>query len=141
MLLLMDAFAQAVEEARERLQRTEGRTITNAELARRAGVAKSTLSYNLSPSRSADGRRVSPDLIRALAQVLPISEEDLTRAAQVAGGYQTQSEELPDLGYAVVRYLGREDVTEEDKRRLTARLAEIIAEEIRKEVPKQRNGQ
>lgn len=139
MLLLMDAFAQAVEEARDRLAHTEGRTISNRELARLAGVPESTLAYNLSSRRAAEGRRVNPTLIRALAKVLPISEDDLTRAASVAAGYQTQTEEIPDLGYAVARFLSRDDVTPEAKRELTIRLAEIVAEEIRKSA-ESRNG-
>ena len=139
MLIVMDAFAQAVEEARARLQHTEGRTISNRELARRAGVAETTLGYNLSPKRAAEGRRVSPRLIHALAQVLPVSEDELTRAAQVAAGYQTQEEVLPDLGVAVTRYLSREDVSASDKAQLRIRLAEILAEEIRKSAD-MRNG-
>lgn len=139
MLVVMDAFAQAVEEARDRLAHSEGRTISNRELARRAGIAESTLAYNLSEKRAAEGRRVSPELIRKLAVVLPIGEDDLTRAAQVAAGYQTQSDELPDLGYAVTRFLSRDDVTPEAKRQLTIRLAEIVAEEIRKSA-ETRNG-
>lgn len=140
MLLLMDTFAQAVEDARLRLGVIEGKSVSGRELARRMGVAYSTLAYNLSPKRQAEGRRVSPMLIAALASVLPISEDELTRAAQIAAGYQTQSDELPDLGRAVTRYLSREDVTPEEKRRLTARLAEIVADEIRKNAGA-RNGE
>src|SRR4051812_36706536 len=84
MLLLMDAFAQAVEDARQRLIRAEGgRNISHRELARRAGVNHRTLSYNLNPDRPATGRRIDPDLIAALARVLPISEEDLVRARRL----------------------------------------------------------
>ena len=141
MLILMDAFAQAVEDARQRLIRAEGgRNISHRELARRAGVNHRTLSYNLNPDRPTAGRRIDPALITALARVLPISEEDLVRAAQVAAGYQVREPDFPDLGSAVTRFLDDSDVPESEKRRLRARLADILAEEMRKAV-ENRNGQ
>lgn len=140
MLILMDAFAQAVEDARQRLIRAEGgRNISHRELARRAGVNHRTLSYNLNPDRPTAGRRIDPALITALARVLPISEEDLVRAAQVAAGYQVREPEFPDLGSAVTRFLGDRDVPESEKRQLRARLADILAEEMRK-AAENRNG-
>lgn len=141
MLTLMDAFAQTVEEARQRLIRAEGgRNISHRELARRAGVNHRTLSYNLNPDRPATGRRIDRDLIAALARVLPVSEEDLVRAAQVAAGYQVREPDFPDLGSAVTRYLNDGDVPESEKRRLRARLADILADEMRK-AAENRNGQ
>lgn len=140
MLALMDAFAQAVEDARQRLIRAEGgRNISHRELARRAGVNHRTLSYNLNPDRPAGGRRIDRGLISALARVLPISEEDLVRAAQVAAGYQVR-EEFQDLGSAVTRFLDDRHVPESEKRRLRARLADILADEMRK-AAENRNGQ
>ena len=141
MLTLMDAFAQAVEDARQKLIRAEGgRNISHRELARRAGVNHRTLSYNLNPDRPATGRRIDRDLIAALARVLPISEDDLMRAAQVAAGYQVREPDFPDLGAAVTRFLDDRDVPESEKRRLRARLADILAEEMRK-AAEARNGQ
>lgn len=138
---MTDAFAQAVEEARQRLSRAEGRFISDRELARRAGVNHRTLSYNLSPERASTGRKIKPDLVRALAAVLPISEAELSRAAHVAAGYQVRGDESPDLGYEVARFLDREDVKDDAKRELTARLAEIIAAEMRKVTRERANGE
>lgn len=132
LLLVTDAFAQAVEEARIRLARTEGHNISIRELARRANVNYRTLHYNLSPERQATGRRIDPQLVHALAQVLPISEDELMRAAQVAAGYQVSGPEMPDLGAAVVRFLDDEEIPEAEKRQLRSRLADILAEEMRK---------
>lgn len=132
LLLVTDAFAQAVEEARIRLARTEGHNISVRELARRANVNYRTLHYNLSPERQATGRRIDPHLVHALAQVLPISEGELMRAAQVAAGYQVSGPEMPDLGAAVVRFLDDEEIPEAEKRHLRSRLADILAEEMRK---------
>lgn len=142
LLLVTDAFAQAVEEARLRLARDEGRNISIRELARRAHVNYRTLHYNLSPERAASGRRIDPKLVHALAEVLAphVTEEDLMRAAQVAAGYTVTEPEIPDLGAAVVRFLDSDEVSEADKRRLRARLADILAEEMRKAVESQNNG-
>jgi transcriptional regulator with XRE-family HTH domain len=136
----MDAFAQAVEDARQRLSRTEGRNVSVREVARRAGVAESTLAYNISSERAERGRRVRADLVEALARVLPISEDDLMRAAQVAAGYQVREPDFPDLGAAVTRFLDDRDVPESEKRQLRARLADILAAEMRK-AAESRNGQ
>lgn len=139
MLVLMDAFAQIVEDARQRLSRDEGRNISIRELARRAGIKESTLHYNLSDRRAAEGRRVSPDIVHKLAVVLPdVSEADLLRAAQVAAGYQVVEEGLPDLGQAVVRYLAQ-PLSREERMRTLARLQEILAEEMRR-AAEARNG-
>lgn len=140
MLLLMgDAFAQAVEDARQRLIRAEGRNVPIRELARRAGVANSTLAYHLKSERQGGGRRIDRSLVEALASVLPISEDELMRAAQVAAGYQVREPEFPDLGAAVTRFLDDGHVPESEKRQLRARLADILAEEMRK-AAEARNG-
>lgn len=130
MLVLMDAFAEVVEAARQRLARDENRTISNRELARRAGIAESTLAYNLSDKRAAEGRRISADIVRKLAAVLPVTEGDLMRAAQVAAGYQV-TEEIPDVGQAVVRYLAQ-PLSRQQRMQTLARLQEIWAEEMRR---------
>ena len=137
LLAVSDAFIDAVEEARRRLVRQEGRGISIRELARRAGLSHATLAYNLRPG--ARPRRIDPDLVRALARVLPVDEGELMRAAQVSSGYQTtvplDSEGEGEgagtrLGSAVVRFLDDEDAPEEEKERLRARLRAIVAEEM-----------
>lgn len=138
MLVLMDAFAEAVEAARQRLSSQEGHNISGSELARRAGIPNSTLAYNLSEKRVAEGRRISPEIVHKLARVLPISEGELMRAAQVAAGYQVVEEDLPDLGQTVVRYLSQ-PLTREERMRTLARLQEILAEEMRR-AAETRNG-
>lgn len=138
MLVLMDAFAEAVEAARQRLSGQEGRNISGAELARRAGIPNSTLAYNLSDKRAAEGRRVSAEIVRKLAAVLPVSEAELMRAAQVAAGYQV-TEDMPDLGQTVVRYLSQ-PLSREERMRTLARLQEILAEEMRRAVERNHNG-
>lgn len=140
LVLMSDAFAQVVEDARQRLSRAEGRNVSIRELARRAGVNHRTLSYHLSPERAETGRRIAPEMVMALGRVLPIDEDDLMRAAQVAAGYQVREPEFPDLGAAVTRFLDRGDVPESEKRRLRARLADILAEEMRR-AAESRNGQ
>lgn len=138
MLAVMDAFAEAVEAARQRLAETEGRRAPVRELARRAGIAESTLAYHLSEKRAAEGRRIPPEHVRKLAAVLPVSEAELMRAAQVATGYEVSDETLPDLGQAVVRYL--EGATPEERRRTVARLAEILTDELRRAAETNNNG-
>lgn len=139
MLVLMDAFAEAVEAARQRLSETEGRTVSTRQLARRAGIPESTLAYHLSDKRVAEGRRIPADIVRKLAAVLPISEGDLMRAAQVAAGYQVTEEIDPDLGQTVVRYLSQ-DLSPEERLRTLARLQEILAEEMRRAVERNNNN-
>lgn len=138
MLVLMDAFAEAVEAARQRLSEREGHAISVRELARRSGISVSTLAYNLSDKRAAEGRRVSADIVRKLAQVLPVNESDLMRAAQVAAGYQVTETDLPDLGQTVVRYLAQ-PLSREERMRALARLQQILADEMRR-AAETRNG-
>lgn len=138
MLLVMNAFTELVDDARLRLGRIEGHTVSERELARRAGIAVSTLNYHLSPKRASEGHRVPRDIIAKLARVLPVDENDLLRAAQVAAGYQVAETDLPDLGQTIVRYL-RQDLTREERMRTLARLQEILAEEMRRAVDT-RNG-
>lgn len=126
MLCVMDAFAQAVEDARQALSRSEGRDVSIREVARRAGISSSTLSYNLKGER-----RPKPALIQALSRALQVPEDELMRAAQVSAGYTVRGDR-PDLGWEVARFLDDDDVDEEAKLELTARLAEIVASEMRK---------
>jgi hypothetical protein len=139
MLLVVDAFAEAVEAGRQRLGETMGRTISKRELARLADIPESTLHYHLSGKRAAEGRRIPAEIVRKLAAVLPISESDLMRTAQVAAGYQVNEESLPDLGQTVVRYLSQ-NLTPAERLETLARLQEILAEEMRRAVERNGNG-
>lgn len=130
----MDAFIRAVEDARHRLIRQEGSNVSMRELIRRAGYSEAqrpSIAYHLTPSRH-DGKkphRVPPELVRRLAAVLPVSEDELSRAAQVAAGFTVVDPEGgPDLAYVASRFYGDEDVTDQEKAAVTARLLQIIAE-------------
>ena len=138
-VLAMDAFAEAVEAARQKLVEAEGQGISTRQLARRAGIPESTLAYHLSEKRAAQGRHIPAEIVRKLAAVLPITEAELMRAAQVAAGYQVTEETLPDLGQTVVRYL-KQPLTPEERQRAVARLMEILAEEMRRAAENNTNG-
>lgn len=130
---LMDAFQQAVEDARRELIRQEGRNVSVAELIRRAGLQsrRATVARHLNPHLSwPKGHRVPPDIIQALATALPISEADLMKAATTAAGYPSLPEDRVDLGYEVARFLGDEEVTPEEKAALRVRLLQIIQEDL-----------
>lgn len=137
-----DPFIQAVDEARRELSRQQGRDISNAELARLTGVKRSTLYYHLnSEVDRAGGHRVPRDIVSALAAVLPISEGDLMKAAQVAAGYQVRgdsADDHTDYGFEVARFLDSDDVSEDDKAALALRLSEILADHLRRNVPSPR---
>ncbi len=71
-------------EALSRLSEQQKRLISINELARRASVPRGNLHYHPNAGkRASDKRRVPAELVVALAKVLPISEADLMRAAQV----------------------------------------------------------
>lgn len=129
----VDAFIQAVEDARRQLIRQEGRDVSVRELIRRAGFPESQRSgvaYHLNPRIDRTrGHKVPAEIVRKLAAVLPISEEDLARAAQVAAGFDVVDTSSSDVAFVVARYFGDEDVSEEEKRATTARLLQILAEE------------
>ncbi len=133
---LMDNFQQAVEEARRQLIREEGRNVSVRELIRRAGFEESrraSVARHLNTRLSwPKGHRVPPDIVRALAAVLPVTESDLMRAAQAAAGYEAPGDDARDLGYDVARFLGDEDVSEEEKADLRVRLMQILAEDLRR---------
>jgi AcrR family transcriptional regulator len=139
-----DPFIQAVDEARRELSRQQGRDITNAELARMAGVKRSTLYYHLNNEVDrASGHRVPQDIVRALAAVLPIGQDELMKAAQVAAGYQVRGEssgDQTDYGFEVARFLDSDNVSEEDKAALALRLSEILADHLRRSVPSPRRN-
>lgn len=133
----VDAFIQAVEEARRALIRLEGQDVSEAELLRRAGYTKSQMPgayYHLNPRITRKGgHKVPAELVRRLASVLPISEEDLSRAAQLAAGFNVVDTSSSDVAFVVARYFGNEEVSDEEKRATTARLLQIIAEESQRE--------
>lgn len=133
----MDAFIQAVEEARRALIRLEGQDVSEAELLRRAGYSKNQMPgayYHLNPRVTRKGgHKVPAELVQRLASVLPISEEDLSRAAQVAAGFNVVDTSSSDVAFVVARYFGDEEVSDEEKRATTARLLQIIAEESQRE--------
>jgi hypothetical protein len=132
----MDAFQQAVDRARRQLIREEGQNVSVRELIRRAGFddsRRASVARHLNPNQPwPRGHRVPPEIVRALAAVLPISESDLTQAAQVAAGYRVRDEKPRDLGFEVARFLGDEGVSEEEKARLRAQLLQLVAEDLQR---------
>lgn len=145
-----DPFIQAVEDARRELSHQRGREITTSELIRLAGLEgqRSKVFYHLNANTSRpNGHRVPREIVRALAAVLPITEDDLMKAAQVAAGYQVRGEaagDQPDYGFEVARFLDSDDVTEDEKAALALRLTEILADHLRRGVVGRRptrNGQ
>lgn len=130
----MDAFIEAVESARQRLIRQEGRNVSGRELLRRAGFTdkqRPTVSYHLNPNRhtGAKPHNVPFYIVERLAAVLPVSQEELAAAARVAAGYSVREDEPgPELTYMVQRFYDDEDISPEEQARVTARLLQIIAE-------------
>jgi hypothetical protein len=133
----MDAFQQAVDDARRQLIREEGRNVSVRELIRRAGFEESrraSVARHLNTHLSwPKGHKVPPDIVKALAAVLPVSESDLMRAAQTAAGYRATLTDDRDLGYDVARFLGDEKVSEDEKARLRVRLMQILTEELQRD--------
>lgn len=134
----MDAFIAAVEDARHRLIRQEGVNVSMREVIRRAGYSdgeRAGVAYHLNRNKHwPSGHKVPPELVARLARVLPISHEELARAAQVAAGF-TVDISGADLPTAYARFLGDRKVTKEEKREVTARLLQIIAEEAARSTP------
>lgn len=128
----MDAFIQAVEDARRRLIRTEGQNVSMREVLRRAGYSDSSragAAYHLNRSKSwPKGHKVPPEIVKRLSEVLPISHEELARAAQAAAGYNVVTSR-PDM-QAVARFLDSDNVSEEDKVEVVASMAQMIADEM-----------
>jgi hypothetical protein len=133
----VDAFIQAVEDARRQLIRREGHDVSMRELIRRAGFEESQragVAYHLNPRINRKrGHKVPAEVVRKLAGVLPISEEQLVHAAQVAAGFNVVDTSSSDVAFVVARYFGDEEVSEEEKRATTARLLQILAEESQRQ--------
>lgn len=134
----VDAFIEAVEQARRQLIRDEGRNVSMREVIRRAGYdesERSGIAYHLNPNIDRSrGHKVPADIVRRLAAVLPISEEDLARAAQVAAGYNVVLEnESPDLPVIVARFYEDASVSDEEKQKVTADLLRILSDEARRQ--------
>jgi hypothetical protein len=136
----VDAFIEAVEHARSELIRREGRNVSVRELIRRAGFADSQrpgVAYHLNPNRHTGRRphRVPAEVIEKLSSVLPITEEELSRAAAIASGLNVVEQDITasDVRYIVSRFYGSDDITPEERARATAHILAIIAEESAKE--------
>lgn len=140
MLATMDAFIQAVEDARRELIRTEGRNISVRELIRRAGFDDSQrpgVAYHLNPNRHTGERphRVPIELIEKLAPVLHVSVAHLSRAAAVASGLNVVDRDIyspSEVAYVVSRFFGNEEVSGVERQETTARILQIIAEQQRR---------
>jgi hypothetical protein len=130
----VDAFIEAAEAARRQLIRNEGQDVSWREVIRRAGYSESErgrVAYHLSSTKQwPKGHNVPAEIVQRLAQVLPISEQELQRAARIAAGFNVVDE--PPNADVVSRFYGSEDVTEAEKAEVTARLLQIIAEESRR---------
>jgi hypothetical protein len=128
----MDAFIQAVEDARRRLIREEGQNVSMREMIRRAGYTDSEragVMYHLNTRATwPRGHKVPPELVERLAKVMPISHEELARAAQVAAGYNVDVSSL-DLPAAAARYFDDREVPDGQRALVVARLLEIIADD------------
>jgi hypothetical protein len=136
----MDVFVQAVEDARRRLIREEGQNVSVREVIRRAGYSDSEragVMYHLNTRANwPRGHKVPPDLVERLSKVLPISHEELARAAQVAAGYNIDVSST-DLPAAAARFFGDDEVTEEQRAAVVGRLLEIIAEDAHRRASRQ----
>ncbi len=125
-----DPFSAAVDKARQRLSYTRGRNISVRTLARQAGIPESTLAYNLSAKRAAEGRRVDADIVRKLAAVLLVPEADLMRAA----GYVSDDGDVVDSAQdllANVRAFYRDaDIDQGQRDKVTASILRIIADHM-----------
>lgn len=137
---IVDAFIQAVEDARRELIRREGRNISIRSLIRRAGfdeAKRSGVAYHLNPNRHRGERphRVPVEVIERLAEVLPISEEELSRAAAIASGLNVVDLDVTasDVRYVVSRFYGSDEVTPEERAAATAHILQVIAEETSKQ--------
>lgn len=132
MRLTMDAFIQAVEDARHRLIRAEGQNVSMREIIRRAGYSdaeRGGISYHFNKkTKWPKGHKVPPDLVERLSKVLPISHDELARAAQVAAGYNVKVSGA-DLPVAFARFLGDIEVDANEKAVVIARLLQIMADE------------
>lgn len=139
----MDAFIAAVEDARRRLIQQEGQQVSFRELIRRAQFTdrqRPGVAYHLNPNRHTGEKphMVPVEMIQKLASVLPITEEELSRAAAVAAGYNVVEKDLYDLkpsdvSYVVARFFGDEEVTDAERQAVTAEILRIVAEQARRD--------
>lgn len=135
----MDAFIQAVDDARHRLNRLEGQTVSVRELIRRAGFPESKragVAYHLTPTNEwPRGHKVPPHVVEGLAKALApvVSLEELQRAAQVAAGFNV-AVDLVGVDLAVARFYEDETIDEESRAAMTARLMTILAEQVNRAV-------
>src|SRR5690242_17817310 len=124
----MDAFVRAVEDARHRLIQKEGQNVSVREIVRRAGYSegeRAGVTYHLNPNRHRGDKphRVPADLVKRLAAVLPISDDELAHAAQLAAGFTVAADEgRPDVPVVLQRFYGDESVSADERREVTARL-------------------
>lgn len=136
MLALVDAFQQAVEDARRQLSILEGRDVSVADLIERSRLPKSKRSavyYHLNPRiERKRGHHVPQDIVQALSDVLLVPYEQLAGPARVAAGFQEERNDHPDLPSLVARYLGNPEVDEHQREDVAARLLEILARNARK---------
>lgn len=122
----VDAFERVVADARERLSAREGRPVSWRELVRRAGFDDGhfgRVSYHLLPRERKRGHHVPTWLIDALVPVLPVSRDDLVRAASEAAGYDVQQRrrepQTPDdVVVLVTRLLNDEHVDQAERDRI-----------------------
>lgn len=132
MLLLVDAFQEAVEDARRQLSILEGRDVSIADLIERSKLPKSKRSavyYHLNPKiERKRGHHVPQDIVQALSDVLLVPYEQLAGPARVAAGFQVEQQgDHPDLPSMVARYLGDPDVDEARREEVAARLLDVLA--------------
>lgn len=130
----VDAFIEAAEDARRQLIREEGQDVSWREVIRRAGWPESKragIAYHLNPNVDRPrGHNIPPEIVSRLAKVLPISEQELARAARIAAGYTVVDEASDtDLPAIVSRFYGDDAVSPDEKAEVTARLLRIIADE------------
>lgn len=129
--VLMDAFQDAVERARSQLSLLEGAEVTEAEMIRRTTLPESrkrSVAYHLNPNVDRKrGHQVPPDIVRALADVLRVSVEDLSEAARVAAGFDQQvGGPSTDLPSAVARFMGDESVGIDEREEVEDRILEVL---------------
>jgi hypothetical protein len=88
----VDAFQQAVEDARRQLSNLDGRDVSVRELIARSGLPaskRSAVSYHLNARiERKRGHHVPQEIVQALADVLLIPCEQLAGPARIAAGFQ-----------------------------------------------------
>lgn len=131
-----DAFIAAVDAARERLARAEGRqSVSMREVLRRAGAddaMRAKVFYHLNREREwPRGHNVPGEVVAVLASVLPIEPEELHRAAQVAAGFDVVVD-LPRTGAEAQRVVARivGDISDQELWELGAHINRLIGDEL-----------